>query len=58
MTLPMTVHQVPSYHNLKGTMVKAHEGSQSHTGTEGCPYHDIPGSAGTVGGTGAKEHTY
>lgn len=50
------LNNVNSYDNLKGPMVKAHQGSQSHTGTEGCPYEHISGSAGTVGSEGAKEH--
>ena len=42
-------HPVPSYENLKGTHTRAHEGSQSHTGTEGNPHTSIPGSGGQVG---------
>ena len=44
------VFPVPSYENLKGTAVKAHEGSQSHDGTAGCPVNDPGGyTAGMVG---------
>lgn len=51
---PHIVHAVPSYEHIQGPMVKAHEGSQSHTGTEGCPPYNV-GGAGTVGGEGAHE---
>jgi len=45
-----------SYDAYKGTPQRAHEGSQSHNGTDGCPVSDPGGyTAGLVGeGTPTK----
>jgi hypothetical protein len=43
------LNNVPSMDHLKGPNVKAHQGSQSHMGSSGCPYTSVSGSGGTVG---------
>lgn len=48
------VHNVPSYQNMMGTEQRAHMGSQCGNGTQGINL-SVPGSAGPVSGTGAKE---
>ena len=50
------LNNVPSYDNLKGTATKAHEGSMSHTGSEGCPVHDPGGYTAGAVGSGTPVH--
>lgn len=48
------VHNVPSYQSMMGSEQRAHLGSQCGNGTQGINL-SVPGSAGLVSGTGAKE---